>query len=111
MSEELGMRASKLFNQKVQSSGFKYPEPLNIEDWNVAMRLRDWVVNHTNEWLEHRITWYCEKFNREYNGKTAKTIIDEVDCYFVSVATPADYIEAACISKEKFNQLETDLKY
>jgi len=66
------------------------PNPIDSDDWNVAMEWRDWVIN------ESGFAWY------DIFEEVASTITGSCDCdtYFAFRASPRDFLVVAVRIKE-----------
>lgn len=76
------------------------PDPVNINDWNEVMKMRDMAISKTNEFVPARIAVYKKFKPEECKNLTPDQLVDATDLYFVSFATPEDYAEAACLAME-----------
>lgn len=116
--KELSIRAAELFTPKPWKHDFNehrqrycckckqyncnakqsctVPDPIDINDWNVAMKLFREVLNGK---AMHALT---QMFRDNYNADKPES--KSVTFWWaLRHATPADYIEAACIAKDAEN--------
>lgn len=79
------------------------PDPLDVTNWNVAMRLRDEVLEEFGETKFDNAKciamgmWSTDCMPTEVRHKLEGW--HTADSHFANDATPQDYIKAACITK------------